>query len=57
MQPIAALAGLLVTVGFAMSHSVVEVAGTDWVEPVLLCVAICMKTGSGKLVLCEISCV
>lgn len=29
----AVLAGLPLVVGFAMSHSVVEVEGTDWQEP------------------------
>ena len=47
------LAGLLLTVGFSMSHSVVEVEGTEWVEPVLLWIAICMPTGSGKSALCK----
>jgi ABC-type Na+ transport system ATPase subunit NatA len=37
-----------------MSHSVVEVEGTDWVEPVLVWVAICMQTGSGKSSLCKL---
>ncbi len=36
-----------------MSHSTVEVEGTDWVEPVLLWISICMPTGSGKSVLCK----
>ena len=45
---IAVLAGLLVTVGFCMSHSCVEVEATDWVEPVLIWISICMPTGSGK---------
>lgn len=53
MPPIAVLAGLLVIVGFSMSHSVVQVADTDWVEPVLLWIAICMQTGSGKSGLCK----
>ena len=36
-----------------ISHSVVEVEGTDWVEPVLLWLSICMPTGSGKSSLCK----
>ena len=36
-----------------MSHSVVQVEGTEWVEPVLLWIAICMPTGSGKSALCK----
>lgn len=47
------LFGFLVIVSFAMSHSVVEVEGTDWIEPVLLWVSICMPTGSGKSSLCK----
>ena len=43
----------IVTVGFAMSHSCVHVQGTDWMEPVLLWIAICMPTGSGKSALCK----
>lgn len=31
-----------------MSHSVVKVPGTVWVEPVILWIAISMPTGSGK---------
>ena len=50
---VAVLAGLLVTVGFCMSHSCVEVEATDWVEPVLVWIAICMPTGSGKSGLCK----
>lgn len=37
-----------------MSHSEVEIAGTDWVEPVLVWIAICMPTGSGKSSLCKL---
>ena len=36
-----------------MSHSTVEVEATDWVEPVLLWISICMPTGSGKSALCK----
>ena len=36
-----------------MSHSVVQVEGTEWIEPVLLWIAICMPTGSGKSALCK----
>ena len=54
MPTTALLAGLLIIVSFAMSHSVVEVEGTDWVEPVLLWLSICMPTGSGKSSLCKL---
>lgn len=37
-----------------MLHSVVEVDGTDWLEPVLLWISICMPTGSGKSSLCKL---
>ena len=47
------LAGLLLIVSFLMSHSVVEVEGTDWVEPVLLWISVCMPTGSGKSSICK----
>jgi hypothetical protein len=48
MPPTALLVGLLMIVGFAMSQSIVEVEGTDWMEPVLLWLSVCMPTGSGK---------
>ena len=54
MPPIAVLAGLLVTVGFAMSHSVVQVTGTDWVEPVTYAD---WQWQIGPLQVSEISCV
>ena len=36
-----------------MSHSVVEVEGTDWKEPVLMWLSIVMPTGMGKSPLCK----
>ena len=54
MPSTAVLYGLLIIMSFAMSHSVVEVEGTDWVEPVLVWIAICMPTGSGKSSLCKL---
>ena len=53
MPATAVLAGLLLIVSFSMSHSVVEVQGTDWVEPVLLWIAVLMPTGMGKSPLCK----
>ena len=53
MPATAVLAGLLLIVSFSMSHSVVEVEGTDWLEPVLLWISICMPTGMGKSSLCK----
>lgn len=54
MAPTAVLYGLLIIMSFAMSHSVVEDDNTDWVEPVLVWIAICMPTGSGKSSLCKL---
>ena len=54
MPPTALLAGLQMIVGLAMSHSVVEVEGTDWMEPVLPWLSVCMPTGSGKSSLCKL---
>ena len=53
MPATAVLFGLLVIVSFSMSHCSVEVEGTDWIEPVLLWLSICMPTGSGKTSLCR----
>ena len=53
MSPTAVMAGLILILSFTMSHSVVEVAGTDWSEPVLVWMAICMPTGMGKSSLCK----
>ena len=53
MPATAVLAGLLLIVSFSMSHSVVELEGTDWVEPVLLWISVCMPTGTGKSSLCK----
>ena len=53
MSPTAVLAGLILILSFTMSHSVVEIEGTDWREPVLLWLSICMPTGMGKSSLCR----
>ena len=44
----AILAGILSVGAYFLSHSVVEVEKTDWMEPVLLWISIGMPTGSGK---------
>ena len=49
----AVLAGLQIVTSFCMSHSVVQVEGTDWIEPVLLWLSICMPTGMGKSSTCK----
>ena len=54
MPSTAFLAGLIDITGFAMSHSVIEVQDTDWFEPVLVWMSICMPTGSGKSSLCKL---
>lgn len=53
IPPTAVLAGLLLVVSFSMSHSIVEVDGTDWKEPVLLWLSVVMPTGMGKSPLCK----
>lgn len=53
MPALAVLAELLLIVSFSLSHSVVEVEGTDWVELVLLWISICMPTGSGTSSICK----
>ena len=53
MPASAVLLGLLVIVSFTMSHSAIEVDGTDWIEPAILWISICMPTGSGKSSLCK----
>ena len=44
----AVLGGLLILTSFALSPAVVEVPSTDWVEPVLIWLTICMTTGTRK---------
>ena len=53
MPPTAVLAGLILIIGFTMSHSVVKIEETDRMDPVLLWLSICMPTGMGKLSLCK----
>ena len=48
MPPTAVLSGLLLLVSYRLSHCVVKVPHTNWVEPVLLWLTICLPTGSGK---------
>lgn len=48
MPATAVVTGLMILVSFFLAHSVVEVPGTDWVEPVILWLTIGMPTGSGK---------
>lgn len=44
----------MLTEGFSLSHSTIQVEGTDWIEPVIVWIAVCMPTGSGKSGLCKV---
>ena len=48
VPPAAILGGLLILTSFIISHSVISVPGTDWIEPALIWLIICMPTGSHK---------
>lgn len=48
VPPAAILGGLLILTSFVISPAVIQVPGTDWVEPVLLWITISMPTGSRK---------
>lgn len=44
----AVLSGILLLSSFFLSHSVVKVPDTIWIEPTILWISIVMPTGSGK---------
>ena len=44
----AVLGGLLILTSFALSPAVIAVPTTDWVEPALIWLTICMTTGTRK---------
>ena len=48
VPPIAVLSGVMSIMSYCLSHCVIEVPGTEWIEPSLLWLSICMPTGSGK---------
>ncbi len=48
LPPTAVLCGYVVLGSFVLSPSVVKVPGTDWTEPALVWLTVCMPTGSGK---------
>ena len=48
VPPTSVLSGLLIFISFLLAHSVVEMEGTKWVEPVNLWITVGMPTGSGK---------
>ena len=54
MPPTAVLGGLMFICGYFLAHSVVEVPGTSWYEPVILWLSIGMPTGSCKSALFKI---
>lgn len=49
LPPLAILSGYIVVGSYMLSPSVVKIDDTDWSEPVLVWLTICMPTGSGKL--------
>jgi hypothetical protein len=48
VPPTAVLCGIMSLVSYCISHCVIEVPATEWVEPSLLWLCVCMPTGSGK---------
>ena len=48
VPPSSILSGLLILTSFILSPTVVEVPGTDWVEPALIWLTVSMPTGSRK---------
>ena len=48
MPSTAVLSGILLLVSYRLSHCVIKVPNTEWIEPELLWLSICMPTGSGK---------
>lgn len=48
LPPLAVLSGYIVVGSYILSPSVVMIDDTDWNEPVLVWLTICMPTGSGK---------
>ena len=48
VPPESVLGGLLILTSFLLSPAVVAVPSTDWVEPALIWLSICMTTGTRK---------
>ena len=48
LPPLAVLSGYIIIGSYMLSPSVVTIDDTDWNEPILLWLTICMPTGSGK---------
>ena len=48
----AVLSELLLVESYCLSHCLIRVPNTEWTEPSLLWLTICMPTGSGKTPLC-----
>ena len=48
LPPTAVLCGYVLLGSFVLSPSIVKVPGTNWSEPVLVWLTVCMPTGSAK---------
>lgn len=48
VPPIAVLCGYIIAASFLMSPSFIEVTETDWKEPILVWLTVCMQSGGGK---------
>lgn len=48
VPPESVLGGLLILTSFLLSPAMVAVPSTDWVEPALIWLSICMTTGTRK---------
>ena len=48
VPPSAIMGGLLILTSYVISPTVIQVPGTDWVEPALIWLTISMPTGSRK---------
>ena len=48
LPPLAVLSGYIIVGSYMLSPSVVTIEDTDWNEPVIVWLTICMPTGSGK---------
>lgn len=56
VPPSAILGGLLILTSFMLSPAVVQVPGTDWMEPALIWLTISMPTGSRKSTIYQFLC-
>jgi len=49
----AVLLSYVILGSYMMSPSVIKVPQTDWVEPILVWITVCMDSGGGKSILCK----